>query len=272
MKKQVRSITVTAIMAFGFFVVIDKWFTVQTLLSSQRPEENHKLSRDKHAIPVAPWVAIGSFEAQADKPMIPSDSNTPKDAVPLLTLQADTSTATVFASKQSEQSTPIGKTATATEVKPAASLQSVSIAEVSPAKATMAAQKKPRTQATSNIPPKANMFWKQFVELPKKALDASVFPKQPLSSSFQPILCPSSIEDAMSKPMLSGKNLSFCEWALSPTGGKVQVGRSWGVLNNMDKVSRDIHIMWSIERIHSTRAVESFSPSTTFYFHMIANI
>eukprot|EP01031_Cornospumella_fuschlensis_P042800 gene42800-52301_t len=56
--------------------------------------------------------------------------------------------------------------------------------------------------------------------------------------SQPPITCSANIVQALAKPRLTEEDLKFCHWALSPTGGKVQVGKSWGNLNSKEEKER----------------------------------
>ena len=47
-------------------------------------------------------------------------------------------------------------------------------------------------------------------------------------------ICPAEVVDKLYQRM-SDEDLQWCKWALSPSGGKVKVGKSYGTLNGPDR-------------------------------------
>lgn len=82
------------------------------------------------------------------------------------------------------------------------------------------------------LPYASKLPWKQFVNLEvKKNSDFSPAKTSPLSTEFKPVLfCSPTVEQSLSKPMLSKKDEEWCDWAISPKGAGVIVGKSWGTL------------------------------------------
>ena len=81
---------------------------------------------------------------------------------------------------------------------------------------------------------KLKQSWDTFASLP---IDNSI-PKRtkssitgPLSPDYNPILCSNEIIQKLSQPTLSKQDFEWCKWAINPKGGKVIVGKSWGLLN-----------------------------------------
>ena len=50
------------------------------------------------------------------------------------------------------------------------------------------------------------------------------------------VMCSADVVSALEKPMLSTEEIKWCKWAVSPSGGRVIVGKSWGAIaSNNDK-------------------------------------
>jgi len=76
-----------------------------------------------------------------------------------------------------------------------------------------------------------SVSWKDFVYMPNHELTKS----NPWTiSKDQFHICSKEVEDKL-KAKLEGKDLQWCEWALSPSGGKVKVGSSYGTLNSQER-------------------------------------
>lgn len=52
----------------------------------------------------------------------------------------------------------------------------------------------------------------------------------PLNPAYQPILCGPEVTEKLASPRLSPEDFKWCQWAISPHGGNVIVGKSWGKL------------------------------------------
>lgn len=50
--------------------------------------------------------------------------------------------------------------------------------------------------------------------------------------AFDPVMCSDKVSQDLKRPRLSSAEFDWCLWALSPDGGKVVVGQSWGRLSN----------------------------------------
>ena len=78
------------------------------------------------------------------------------------------------------------------------------------------------------------MSWEEFVHLPynehfEKPTQRTKIVQRDL------ITCPASVVDALAKPRLPEEDLTWCKWAISPNGGKVIVGKSWGNLKTKEQ-------------------------------------
>ena len=68
---------------------------------------------------------------------------------------------------------------------------------------------------------KGGVAWSEFIKLPKASMmEADKFN---IPSDLNLIECSSDVEQALKKPGLSEQDYRWCEWALSPSGGAVQV-------------------------------------------------
>jgi hypothetical protein len=85
----------------------------------------------------------------------------------------------------------------------------------------------------TNLPIQSGISWDSFASS-EFQLNSVKFPHQSLEPfQFKPYkICSSSTEELMTSPHLSKSDQDWCTWALSPTGGKVQVGITWGTLEN----------------------------------------
>ena len=85
-----------------------------------------------------------------------------------------------------------------------------------------------------------SVSWSRFVNLPLSDTQrvnvnkSNSIPyrtlRSPLSSQYEPVLCSKEVVESLASPKLSQENFEWCRWALSSTGGKVVVGKSWGNL------------------------------------------
>jgi hypothetical protein len=50
--------------------------------------------------------------------------------------------------------------------------------------------------------------------------------------AFDPVMCSDRVSQDLKRPRLTTAEFDWCMWALSPDGGKVVVGQSWGRLSN----------------------------------------
>jgi len=79
--------------------------------------------------------------------------------------------------------------------------------------------------------------WKEFVKLAPSELshqEADKMKKQ--WDHFESLnYCSSQIVDALIKPGLSEIEFDWCKWTLSPDGGQVKVGTSYGKLNGPER-------------------------------------
>jgi hypothetical protein len=82
------------------------------------------------------------------------------------------------------------------------------------------------------------MSWGDFVSLPFNQVNkANLVFNQPDTSSL--FVCPDDIVKTLKRQKLSLEDIEWCKWALSPTGGKVQVGKSYGTLNKGERTKYD---------------------------------
>jgi hypothetical protein len=82
------------------------------------------------------------------------------------------------------------------------------------------------------------MSWGDFVSLPFTQVNkANLVFNQPDTSSL--FICPDDIVKTLKRQKLSLEDIEWCKWALSPTGGKVQVGKSYGTLNKGERTKYD---------------------------------
>eukprot|EP01038_Epipyxis_sp_PR26KG_P012586 gene12586-16877_t len=97
------------------------------------------------------------------------------------------------------------------------------------------------THNTNNENPKLlSISWTDFIKMPYRGIPyfdslnerkrANNYDIKPLNQNLPVIQCKQEISDKLSKPMLSEKDMKWCKWALSPSGGNVIVGKSWGNL------------------------------------------
>ena len=89
---------------------------------------------------------------------------------------------------------------------------------------------------SNGLPWRSGIEWSDFTSMPLKA-----FPRRadaPFSvntaQSWKPVVCSKDVQDRLSVPILSKFNKSWCDWALSKSGGQVVVGKSWGKLERVD--------------------------------------
>ena len=85
------------------------------------------------------------------------------------------------------------------------------------------------------MPPFLGISWQEFLNLPRYEANTISSSKTvqvaPLNRRFQPVsFCPPEVETALKLPRLTPKQQKWCQWALSSSGGRVVVGKSWGTL------------------------------------------
>lgn len=88
------------------------------------------------------------------------------------------------------------------------------------------------------MPLETKVPFKEFANraIPRVSSQRSPAPLQP---DLNPILCGKRTEKNLSLPALAQDKAEWCTWALSPTGGRVVVGKSWGELQrNKDAKER----------------------------------
>lgn len=102
----------------------------------------------------------------------------------------------------------------------------------------------------------AGISWKEFVRIPfedspkeayrtkhardgntKRLASTQLFPAG--GTTIGPLVtCADHISQKLAAPVLSQKDVDWCRWALSTTGGRVVVGKSWGKLSNRQEKDR----------------------------------
>ena len=87
--------------------------------------------------------------------------------------------------------------------------------------------------AVENTIAESSVIWSEFVTLPKETI-RSKSEKMDANVNNTLRLCPTEIVDKLSAK-LNGKDLEFCHWALSDTGGKVKLGESYGTLTTAEQ-------------------------------------
>lgn len=87
----------------------------------------------------------------------------------------------------------------------------------------------------NNMPPYLGISWQEFLKL-RRFEDTTISNSEiaqlaPLSQDFQPIsFCSKEVENSLKLPRLTPDQQKWCKWALSGSGGRVVVGKSWGNL------------------------------------------
>lgn len=96
------------------------------------------------------------------------------------------------------------------------------------------------------LPHEVKLKFKDFLNLPRPnyGADTSKEKKTQLNPNFSPIICPKSVEQRLSMPALSKESAAWCDWALSPTGGQVVVGKSWGNIQR-NKTAKELFDEWN---------------------------
>jgi hypothetical protein len=79
-----------------------------------------------------------------------------------------------------------------------------------------------------------SISWKDFVNLNYNEHFYDSKPNKVKLTSKPINICPNEIVHALAKPRLSDEEFKWCRWALSPSGGKVVVGKSWGDLKSKE--------------------------------------
>jgi len=90
---------------------------------------------------------------------------------------------------------------------------------------------------------RGKMSWDAFADMPLPGLHqfTAALPRNadddPLLLSkaidaFDPVMCSERVSQDLKRPRLTTAEFDWCIWALSPEGGKVVVGQSWGRLSN----------------------------------------
>lgn len=83
---------------------------------------------------------------------------------------------------------------------------------------------------------KIDMSWEVFANLPVSSHHGAQYQ---LPSEYGNLRqCPQSTALALQQPALQQKDMDWCKWAISPTGGQVVVGKSWGKLTNAAERTR----------------------------------
>lgn len=89
---------------------------------------------------------------------------------------------------------------------------------------------------------KKSIPWQEFIH--SKGAVTRKTPSKP-SPTFESVLhnaalrtCPASVVNALQKPALKQTDIEWCQWATSPTGGGVMVGKSWGTLAKAEDRTR----------------------------------
>ena len=89
---------------------------------------------------------------------------------------------------------------------------------------------------SDGLPWHTHTGWSDFTSLPfttsPRRADAAFSVN--MERSWKPVICSSSIQERLAVPILSKFNKSWCDWALSKSGGQVVVGKSWGKLERAD--------------------------------------
>ena len=93
------------------------------------------------------------------------------------------------------------------------------------------------------MPPYLGITWQEFLKLPRfednTISSSKIALVEPLNQDFQPIsFCSNEVENSLKLPRLTPDQQKWCKWALSGSGGRVVVGKSWGNLKSKrEKVS-----------------------------------
>lgn len=92
------------------------------------------------------------------------------------------------------------------------------------------------TKASNMIGPEAIPF-KEFASRSlMTSYDRNYVPRfNPLKDSYNPVVCSTEMVRKLAEPRLNKENFDWCQWALSPSGGGVIVGKSWGKLAKSKK-------------------------------------
>lgn len=86
---------------------------------------------------------------------------------------------------------------------------------------------------------KRSIPWAQFLDGPKQRESQISKGQQPLYQlEYDLITCPAAVVEALSKPALTQADVDWCKWAISSSGGRVVVGKSWGNLAKADERAR----------------------------------
>ena len=85
------------------------------------------------------------------------------------------------------------------------------------------------------------MSWLEFTSLSNDNYVSAADEKiEPIKNKYAPILCSTNITIMLNEKTVSMEDIRWCRWAISSTGGKVVVGRSWGSLTNSpDRIKFD---------------------------------
>jgi hypothetical protein len=94
-------------------------------------------------------------------------------------------------------------------------------------KATKSSLQKVNTAVASKV------SWTKFANAPitERGIERNHKQKaRPLNPDFKPVLCSDEVVSQLAAPQLSKEDFEWCRSAISPTGGNVVVGKSWGRL------------------------------------------
>lgn len=97
-----------------------------------------------------------------------------------------------------------------------------------------------KSRIAESLPSLESADWDTFTVMPNYH-DQFSKDKQSFMWKFQdtsPIVCPKKMVHNLAQPRLQEKDLEFCKWALSPTGGRVVVGKSWGNVKSKEQKER----------------------------------
>jgi hypothetical protein len=108
---------------------------------------------------------------------------------------------------------------------------------VKPAPSASMETQQPRYQQVSNayinnLPAFLGITWKQFLALPRQPSGQNGRRSRYLVDPSSLEICDAEVERALERPQLTKKQVDWCNWALSPQGGAVRVGKSWGNLKD----------------------------------------
>lgn len=78
----------------------------------------------------------------------------------------------------------------------------------------------------------ADISWQEFVSLPEEPFSV---PREAYTAGSNKLnICPPEVFKKLSEA-LSPEDLQWCKWALSDSGGRVKVGKSYGTLNSKQR-------------------------------------